>query len=327
MRHRLLILGLLATLLIGCSLYDERDECCGVTLHFRYMETGQDVFKDHIRTMRHFLFDGEGLFLREIVVSKTENKLFMQDIDDGLYTMITIANPTTANTALTHLEERVSRLEDFSLALAEGDETRTCVDSYYDNADELFYNATQFEVTPEDRDFYFEDLSNTHCHLHVYLYWKKLPDYRGSFTMRLYDVPADFALSPDSMRRVMWPADEPSLIPTAGNTVQMVPRQMNRLVNHEVEVQPYNFKLMGELITHRWTDDHIPVLQVFNDEQKVTARIILSQVFQKWGISPDADPVQDYWIEIEVYPDGTSHVGRYVGGKVNDWVDGGTISR
>ena len=325
MNIRLLILGLLATLLTGCSLEDDRDECCGVTLHFRYMETGQDEFQSNIRSMRHFLFDSNGIFITEILVPQTTNKVLIQQIDNGQYTMITVANSTTVNTAFSELIPRESLLSDFQLYLADS-ETRTSENGLYDNADELFYNATVFTVTESDRDFYFEDLSNVHCHLHVYLYWHKLPDYRGTFTMKLFDVPADFSLSPDSMMRVKTLTDDDSLEPSLGNSVQLVPVQMERLIDHQIEVMPYNFKLMGEFITHRWTNKSIPILQVFNGDDAVTRQIPLKEVFDNWNISPDSDPVQDYWLEIEVYPDGTSYVGKYMSGKVNGWIDGGKIT-
>ena len=324
-RLRLLILGLLATLLTSCSLEDERDECCGVTLHFRYMEKGQDVFKDNIHEMRHFLFDGEGIYQREILTSGTTNQVFLENIYNGKYTMITVANSTPANTALTNLKANVSRLNEFQLSQVDGS-TRTSEDGYYDNTDELFYNSAQFEVTPSERDFYFEDLSNIHCHLHVYLYWHKLPDYRGNFTMRLYDVPANFSLSPDNMMRVKSATDDDSLTPNAINSVLLFPKKMNRIVDSQIEVMPYNFRLMGEFVTHRWTDEQIPVLQVFNGDQIVTRPIPLGEVFASWKIHPNNDTVQDYWIEIEVYPDGTSYISRYFGARVNDWIDGGTVS-
>ena len=328
MRIWLLIFGLLATLLTGCSLYDERDECCGVTFHFRYLETGQDVFYDHIRSMRHFLFDGDRMFLREITDTdgnRTDEDLFAEDIKNGFYTMVSVANTTEAHTAITSLQSGVHRLEDFNLYLMNG-ETRTRANGYYDNADELLYNARRFEVTETERDFYFMDFSNVHCHLHVHLYWHKLTDYRGNFTMKLYGVPADFPLSPDSMMRVKTPTDDESLIPSKGNSVQLVPKKMMGTVDHQIEVMPYNFKLMGEFITHRRTNEQIPVLQVFNGKKEVTRRIILSEVLKAWNIKPDSDPLQDYWLDIEVYPDGSSHVSRYVTGKVNDWIDGGTVT-
>lgn len=325
MSIRLLLLGLLATLLTGCSLEDDRDECCGVTLHFRYMETGQDVFFNNIRSMRHFLFDSDSIFVREVFVSQTTNKVQILQIDNGQYTMITIANTTTANTALSELIPRVSHLSDFQLSLADS-ETRTSENGYYDNADELFYNATVFTVTDSDRDFYFEDLSNVHCHLHVYLYWHKLPDYTGTFTMKLYDVPADFSLSPDSMMRVKTVTDDDSMQPTSLNSVQLVPVSMDRFVEHHIEVMPYNFTLTGEFITHRWTNECIPVLQVYNGDKTVTRQIPLKEVFDNWKIYPDSDPVQDYWLEIEVYPDGTSYVSKHIKGKINGWIDGGKIT-
>ena len=329
MKIQLLVLGLLATLLTGCSLDDERDDCCGVTFHFRYQETGQDKFSDNIRSMRHFLFDADGLFLREIKEGDGDRigkDLFAGNINNGLYTMVTVANSNLANTEMTHLQKGVNQLEDLYLYLIDGG-SRTSVNGYYDNADELFYNARRFEVTETERDFYFMDLSNVHCHLHVYLHWNKLPNYQGNFTMKLYDVPADFSLSPDSMMRVKTPTDDESLTPSIGNSVQLVPQKMMSTVDHRIEVMPYNFTLMGEFITHRWTNEQIPVLQVFNGEKKVTARIILSEVLEAWNIKPDFDPVQDYWLDIEVYPDGTSRVGKYITGKVNDWIDGGTLTQ
>lgn len=325
--RRLLIAGLIVGLLTGCSLDDERDTCnCGLTLHFRYMVSGEDVFSKPISSLRHFLFNGEGDFMREVEhVDVDKQDLYIDEIEDGSYKLVTLANTTEANSALNLPKEWMTRseglnLQDFRLSL-----NNIKQDGTYDNADEIFYNEVDFQKAENAKEYYDCDLSNVHCHLRVFLFWNKLPDYTGTFTMRLRDVPADFALSPDSTMRILGPLDEESLDPTATNAVQRFPVKMGRLVEHTIEVKPYNFTLDGEFITHRWTNEQMPVLQVFNQGQPVTKEIDMARVLQAWQISPDSDAVQEYAIQIEVYPDGTSKVTKLATGRVNDWINGGTV--
>ena len=167
MGYRLLIFGLMATLLTSCSLYDERDECCAqVTLHFQEMVSGRDCFSNDIYSLRHFLYDADGQFIKEVFSDRDDmQNLRLNELQDGNYTIVTLANSSEEHTLI---EPAVS-LEKMRTSLIGENE-----DGSFQNADQLYWNIQNVLVVRELQQHYKCDLSNIHCHLHVFVKWKYL---------------------------------------------------------------------------------------------------------------------------------------------------------
>ncbi|MBP3786764.1 MAG: FimB/Mfa2 family fimbrial subunit [Prevotella sp.] len=306
MRRRLLILGLLATLLTNCSLHDESDECCGIRIHFDYFETGQDLFSKEIRSMRHFLFR-DNVFTKELA-SRYDRDIVLMDLDDGDYRLITIAN-STSKTWLNEMQEHVTTLDEFWLRVNTLPETRTVSDETYGNSDELCYGNVTFSVDEVVDQQITSVLSNIHCHLHVFVYWKKQLPYGGQYTLRAYNVPSAYQLGD-----------------TYNLTDLKYPQMTDTLVVHGKSEYPVNFELEFEMVTLRYTDDNIPVLQLYHDDEPITGQVDLKRAFDWWGWHPGTTLVQNYWLQMEIDEEGTVRLNRWGSGKVLDWINGGTIA-
>lgn len=295
---------LMTVLLVGCTLDDDDEECCyRVLLHYRDVQMGIDEYNKNITQMRHLLYDSEGRFIKEY--SYQGQDLMINDINEGDYIMLTVANATNEKTSISDYEMLMSQTMI---------QPRDTTGAYRGNTDQLYWNMKPFTVGI-DPQRYNCDLSNIHCHLHVRVFWHKLPDYTGTFTMKLYDVPQDYEGGTNAY----------TLTNELNDTLSF-PWWTNRSADHIIEVSPYNFELEGEFITARWHNRWKPVLQVFNGTKQVTAPIDLDGVFLQWDWYPDQHAVQDYWIQIEVYEDGGVYLSKWSKARILDWVDGGSIS-
>ncbi len=322
MRPRLLTYSLLVLLLTSC-LPDDSDDCCGVTLHFRYMQNSEDRFVKDIKSMRHFLFDENGVFLREVFPTNGfSDRLLVRDLGkyNTKYKMITIGN-MTEKTQISELVPGVTTLSGFSQQI-----NTPVQNGYRGNGDQLFYNCCSFSWDENSPTEYICDLSNIHCHLYVWAYWDHTPRYHGDYSLKITNIPASYSLSPDSTRRIRQQLDDPELWDsTPDNTVQLFPLKPTALTQHAIEVLPYNYELEGEFITERYTNEYVPVLRLFCNDEPITNYIDLERAFTYFRWYPDSDPAQEYWIKMEIHEDGSVDLNRWIKGEVADWIDGGTI--
>lgn len=308
MNIRLLTFGLLATLLTGCSLEDDRDECrYQVRLHYHETVDGVDQFQQDIKSMRHLLFDSDGRFVQWL--GSTQNG--SQDVDigglgNGTYTVITVANATEKT-----LFEDYDNINTFRV-VHNARYTRSRADdgdeSDYANTDELYWRKVTFtfDGTPQVVDC---PLSNIHCHLHVRAEWKGVPKQSGLWTMRLYNVHTEYL------------AGETGLI--INNRSH--PVETDRTGTHRIESDTFNFELESEFVTFRWTNDEIPMLQIWCEDEPVTPLMDLKKAFDEWGWYPDRAQIQDYCIELLIGNDGTVDMRASGRANVGDWIDGGII--
>ncbi len=302
----LLTLGLLATLLTSCSLDDDRDECCyQVRLYYHETVDGIDLYEQDVKSIRHLLYDSLGTFIREVFADyRTPQTVDIGDLDNGTYTVISVANATEKT-----LFEKMEDLSQFELVLnSQSTGTRSGSD-IYDNADELYWSKVTFHInnTAQEIDC---PLSNIHCHLHVRAEWKGVPKQVGRWTMRLFDVNMGY------------------LAGSAGLTIREreFPTHTGYFADHMVVSSVFNFELECEFITFRWTNERLPILQIWCDDEPVTKMMDLEIAFQEWGWFPDRAQIQDYWIDLVISEDGSVEMrpGGSIG--IHDWVDGGSIS-
>lgn len=306
-----ILLMLLLTFMSGCSLEDERDVCCGLTiLNYRYVRHTKDEYKEFVQQMRHFLFDKNGIYVREVKQSESNpQKLVLKNIKPGDYTMLTVGNMTPNHTALSALVEGNTTLSDMELTLAKE------LSSPYPNGDQLFWNTRHFNASNLKRQEYMCDLANIHCHLFVRVSWEDLPEQEGDYTMLINNVEQKYYLNPTRQ----------DSIKITNEVTHTFPRHANELVTHSIVVPMKGLELNGEFITLRYKDDKIPLFQLFKDGTAITKVIDLAPIFQTWGWFPNKHPEQIYKIHIQVKKSGGVVIRQEIDGSVIDWEDGGSI--
>lgn len=307
MERRLWLTLLLATLLTSCALEDDREECCEqAILYFHETIAGTDRFEQDIHSLRHFVFDDKGNYIQEIMSNpKNIREVSLSGFDYGRYTMITVANSSERTRF-----EGLDCLRSFMLCLSDAARSRQQTDdTAYGNADELYWNRTVFTVDGENKTYYCP-LSNLHCHLHVTASWKGVPRQRGLWTMRLYDVSTGYELGSVGLRIDEWEH----------------PRQTGQFGDHRAVCSVFNFELDASFVTCRWSNRHVPTLQIWCGDEPVTRPMDLEKAFAEWGWYPDRTLVQEYWLELLIGDDGSVEMRQGGQANVHDWIDGGTIS-
>lgn len=328
-------LGFLLLLLLtlgttGCDIEDDRDLCCErLTLHYRYVRQDfHDEFRQHIQHMRHFLFDQHGRFVRELPPSQgARQDVRLNRLPLGTYTVVTVANATQTNTQLNELAASWSTLTGFRLALTHlVGTTPEAGGAIHGNGDELFWNARTFTAQRKREQRIICDLSNVHCHLYVKVKWNTVPKVDGDYTMRLTQVPLDYSLSPTPADTILGRHDEDFRgESTPSQVVRTFPRYAGAFGTHDLTVPLYNLELEGTFTTLRYSDAHIPTLQLFHGNNAVTKPIDLRRAFLSWNWMPSSQPEQDYKIELTLYDDGRVIVNQWAETSVLDWVDGGSF--
>lgn len=68
---------LVAMITTGCRpFFDEMCECSGTTLVYRYIRASEDEYSTEVQQMRHFLFNSQGVFMKELL----QNEVFPQEL-------------------------------------------------------------------------------------------------------------------------------------------------------------------------------------------------------------------------------------------------------
>lgn len=296
---RLWPLLLVSVLMVGCQkelLEASRgDICLGYTL-----PSGNELgeYKSSIDTLTWLVYDDGGRLVYQLRM--TPRQYFMLDeLPDGRYTVVCMANITgrTAVTGEDDLEQLMVKAD-----------TRQA-DGWYDNTDHLFWQMGTF-VVAEGHSRVELPLADVHCHLHVQVRWKTLPRQVGNWTLRLYDVPLAYQAG------------------MLGRTLEGLPHPLadeNELGEHRIDVRLLNYELDGLFTTFRWTNAHIPALQVWCGDEPASPLMGLEKAFETWHWYPDRTIAQDYWLVVTIADDGTAEVKVASRFGVADWIDGGVI--
>lgn len=323
-----LFLPLLLLLATACNVVDDRELCCEeVELIYRYVRTDKtgDEYSTFLTSMRHFLYDEEGHFLREVPsLPGRPQRVRLKDLPVGHYTMLTVGNATEERTALQAIQEGQSLGSALlEVTTNEGEEA-----PFYGDADQLFYNLRQFESVVDKKCTYYCDLSNIHCHLYVKVRWKDHdPIYReGAYQLRQSHVTVGYHLSETPLTITI---KRDSLESTPHSTYKQVihhfPRGQAELVEYASSDTLFNSRLYYSFVTPRYTNSCYPVLQLFHQGTPVSGLVDLQKAFEAWGWVPDEDPEQIYKIEMVVDKDGRVELYPWTDVHVLDWEDGGTF--
>lgn len=317
-RHAVLLLlsvMLLAPGLTSCDLDDSRDACCRENmLHFRYFYLGSDCFGRYISTVRYFLFDCNGAFLREMPPVPTSS----QDVDissltPGDYTVVAVGNLFSYAT-----------LTDFDHARADGSLTdlarfRLKVTRYSDaypsmfaGGDPLYWGEKSFTVAPQGKNFFIGELSNVHCCFTVKVVWDLTPPYPdgNGFSYHLSDVGCEFDAGGAGADHI---------------GIHSFPVVAYAGCSSATEASFASNALIASTYTLRWSREHIPVFSLWRYGERVTKDVDIAMLFRKWNVKPWLDEVQNYSITIRITAGGSIVVSYGADASVKDWQDGGSL--
>ena len=256
--------------------------------------------EESISNMRWLVFDAEGNFVRELDMTKNHRQLFKQEeMPDGQYTVVNITNASGRT-----LFDNIETLEDLKI-WADTQQPG----GWYSNVDCLFWQMENFTLAEGRSEQVTLPLANIHCHLHVHVSWQGLPRQSGNWTMRLYDVNVNYYIGRYGV--------------TIGGLRH--PELGKKTGEHRISVEPFNFELDGEFVVYRWTDSHVPRLQIWCNDEEASPMIPLADVFEDWHWSPDHTLSQDYWLNVVINNDGSADISVGGRGRIADWVDGGTL--
>lgn len=298
---RLLPLLIVPVLLAACQkelIYDDLSMVKEVKLSYETL--GTQAYKLSVDSLRWLLFDASGRYLQELQMTDHQRQYFdRSDLPDGDYTVVCVANAT----AKAFIYNEKLSLDDLMLWVNTRQEG-----GWYANIDQLYWQMARFTLAP-GKEVIELPLVDIHCHLHVRLWWQGVPQGSGEYTLRLYDVPVGCYLGRTGS--VLAGYQHPLLAEEYGE--------------HRIEVEPYNFIISGEFITLRWTDGHMPSLQLWCGDEAASPLISLYDIFDEWHWSPDRTMAQDYWLNIEVLTDGSVNVSVGGNSRITDWQNGGII--
>lgn len=185
------VIAVILCSLTACDVEDSRDLCCErIVMEYRYRLNWEDAFSDNITSLRHFLFGGDEKFIREVPQSKCMRQQYLDHLNTGTYTMVTVGNSTD----ITNLEAPApgESLADFMLSVEDEEGADT---------DPLFYGICPFTLTREDitRQRHFVTyLSNVHCRMEVTVKWQYMPPVLKSdkiYRITLDDCATDYRLN------------------------------------------------------------------------------------------------------------------------------------
>lgn len=328
--HLLVFVSVVALLLFSaCSLDDDRDFCSEkVVLNYRYVRTQKDEFKEFIKTKRHFLFDGNDTYVREVPADLLNpQRVILRDLTDGNYTVLTVANNSDEFTALTSLEKDKTTLADLCLALAK----EVPGGGAFEAAEELFWNSRGFEFKTNEKRHYICDMANIHCHLFLKVEWEDVPP-NGSkgFIVELTNLTSAYKLQTDKLLTLHVAGEQPPYEnrnePTSDYVVHQFPSSPPLpLCTVRVEETLRGHELFAEVRTLRYLNDRIPTIQLVHDGKKLFNKPIdLTPIFQDWGWFPNLSHEQRYSISLKILRDQRVVVKPWGQAGVMDWIDGGS---
>ena len=305
-------------ILSGCTLNDDRDLCCydTLTMHYTYRPQGAEAFCENIFSLRHFLFDADGIFIRELPPGE-DMQYQPLGLGAGTYTMITVGNMSDISTHEHGTEQSLVQFLLRHTALNRNNQ------SAFTNTDELFWGTKRFTIGSDGKGTELSDsrigyasnrlvteMSNIHCHLNVTVEWTNRLPHVGTYEMELSGVHTRYSLDPRNATQTADGFDIP-----AGDNPQA----------YRLDVPLRQLELRAEFVTLRYTDTTIPTLSIRFGDESIIPDIDLGKAFRTWGWRPSATHVQEYNILLRVINENRVDVLPMVEGSVVDWGNGGSF--
>lgn len=298
----------------NCSFYDDLSECHNVDLYYRYIPIDKDEYESNVSSLRHFLFDEKGLFVKEIPQSKEHpQKLHLSGLPIGHYTMLTLGNITESKTFFTSFLVKKSTLEEAILQLQKRFDQEA-----FSSSEELFWNFKKFEVKQAPDQSYICDLANIHCHLIYQVSWQSVPPEEGTYRVELSNLSQGYSLDPMKSGLSL-------SIDRGQGVIHQFPQHSEGKITIAQDVLLMNHELNSSFISLRYLNNRIPSFQIKKGEKSITKPLDLSLAFEQFNWYPDRRAEQIYRIQIRINDDGTVLIRPWVTGSVEDWQSGGTI--
>lgn len=304
------ILGLCCLSLTACDVEDERDLCCErVVMEYRYLEEGQEQFRENIHTLRHFLFDAHERFLREIPPGDNLQLQSLNGLEAGSYTMVTVGN--AANATQLQTPSKGSTQDSFMLHVR---------DVNGGNADPLYYGIKRFTLSAaniRNEQRFITYMANVHCKLRVTVKWQNLPPVltkEPCYRIRLENGAANYELN-----------GEKGYI--LGEKQFPYSPLWDR--EHRMDCALDGLQLKADFVSLRYTNNQLPILHILcregNEYIAQTPPMELKKAFTAWGYRPSDIERQEYKIVVTIYIDGHTGVKIEAEAGVADWVNGGNF--
>lgn len=294
---------------VACDLDDDRDICCensnGAFMKFKYIYKGENVIESYIYKMSHFFFPevGPGGIILENLPLSPMMKL---DIQTGRYRSVSIGNPSENLNMRIHDELDGGRyLEQLGVRADPEDP------AYMLSCGELYGGKVEVDRRDIPLQIFTTFMNNLHCRLEFRVEWENRPPANGQYEIRLRNVPINYIMTPE-----LWYS--------VGE--YCFPKNDGRVGNYRKWVGLEAQMITSEFLTLRYSNNRIPVLEIFFQNNRITPPLDLKRAFSQWGWRPDADTVQLYRIKIIIKIDGSVIIRPWIEGDVADWIDGGTFS-
>lgn len=324
--YQLSVFVLLALFLGFESCETDEENGDNLTIYVRYCrETFKDDFQRFITQIRYLFFDEDGI-LQHVVLLQRGIDSDLQHLSPmlpyGRYTLVAIGNceehsDCEYKVGFTHMEEVTLAMHLRQAGDLQGD------------CDPMYWGILPFEYAANKPNDYICDMSNIHCRLRVTVRWANhLPGYRQGYSLQLYNVPGVYGLSPAYRIRLIPDADADPYESTLSQIVHSFPETDDtRLFHHGKKVDMYYAELDAEFVTYRYTDDWIPSLRVYHDEEAMMKEIDLARFFCIQGWQPSRIAEQVFHLLVVVYPQTDKvTVSSFPQSDGVGWLDGGSIS-
>lgn len=297
-----------------CTLFDNLEDCHNVELIYRYIPVEEDEYESNISSLKHFLFDSKGLFIKEIPQNKEHpQRLFLSGLPFGHYTMLTIGNYTPSLTFLSSLTPLKSSLQKITLQLQKRFNEKAFAPS-----EELFWNFREFEVKQSSPQSYICDLANIHCHLIFQVSWQSAPPAAGKYRIELTNLSKGYNLDPakSNLKLIVNPSKE---------IIHTFPLHSPETTAIYQDISLFNHQLEGEIISLRYQNDRIPIFQIKKEGRPITKPLPFVLPFRQFNWYPDNRAEQIYRVQIRINDDGSVTIHPWYDGSIEDWQAGGTV--
>lgn len=310
----------------SCTTIDERDECCEeVLLLYRYIPTTRDEYQSHIKEIRHYLFDAQGVLLQKIEQTAPHSQIIkLQGIPVGKYTVLTLANRSEGWSQFPQMVVGKTKLNDLILT------ARYPTYAKSEDGDPLFWNIREIESRKNERSTYYCDLSNIHCHLMVRVVWKDIfPPSGDGYRIELDHLPSTYKLyRPIYNGLYTLKMPNTSVQSVSGSTARQAwhefPKNSGADGRIVADVPLFNNELRFKFRSLRYTNNQIPILKIYHQGKIYRKELDLTRFFHDQGLVPDDTAVQDYKIVVEIGRD-VIKIHLWTGSRIVDWQDGGMI--
>lgn len=310
--------------LFACDVNDPRDICCeDLRIDFRYSKGSQDIFPQHIKAMRHYLFNSRGI-LYKIIEGNPSNpqQLVMKDVLVGKYSLVSIGNIGKA-TQISNPQIGTTTLSELLLVLE-----NPRPDGFMANSDLLYWGILDFEAIETKHLRYLCDMSNIHCRLTATIRWKdKAPEGNAPYTLELKNIPGQYSLDKQKAYPIYVAGDKQSIKSTKNRVVHSFPKveETKNLRTHRVEAPRLAGRVKATLVSLRYTKNRIPIFRLYRSGTPIIKALDLGKAFKVWKWETDKNIEQDYHIDIEILGDGSVIIKPSGSANVKDWIDGGSI--